>query len=189
MSFSVDNNNYSGSLRVVGMPGGATANLTLTNGVFADNGSRTRNGVGNGTHGVRGTRPDGTSQYKISARGGATVAGGFTYHPTVTIYYTGSQQRVLSAGTTSRYTRTWTLTASDPFDRSTVFSRSSPLRLILDSSRTASFSDTLQAGVAAGSQQWRTFENGTGLPVMAKGTLYYLGADQPSPGALPSDGP
>ncbi|CAM5534164.1 hypothetical protein [Leifsonia shinshuensis] len=188
MSFSVDNNNYTGSLRVVGMPAGARVNLTLTNGVFTDSGSRTKNGVGNGTYGVRGTPPDGDSHYKISVRGDASVTSGFTYDPNVTIYYTGSQQRVIKAGTTTPYTQSWTMTASDPFERSTVFS---PIATSKVDARfvaaDGSFADTLKADVAPGSQPWRQFEDGTGLPVVANGTLYYVGANQPTTGALPSD--
>lgn len=189
MSFSVDNNNYTGSLRVSGMPAAARINLTLTNGVFSDTGSATRNGVGNGTYGVRGTPPDGTTQYKISVVGNASFSNGYTFDPDVAIYYTGSQQRVIKGGTTTPNTSYWTMSASDPFDRSTVFS---PIASTQVASRfvssTASFSDMLTAGVAAGSEPWRQFQDGSYLPVVAKGTLYYLGADQPTTGAsVPSD--
>ena len=191
MSFAVDNNNYTGSLRVSSLPAGASVNLTLTNGVFTDTGSRTRNGVGNGTYAVRGTPPDGDPSYKISARGDATLTSGFTFDPNVTIYYTGSQQRVIKGGTTTPYTRTWTMTATDPFDRSTVFS---PVVTSAVASRFvgegSSFTDTLQADVAAGSQPWRQTTSGRYIPVVAKGTLYGPFADQPTPSAtVPAGAP
>lgn len=184
MSLAVDNNNYNGTLTVTGMPGGARVNLTLTNGVFSDTGSATRNGVGNGTYGVRGTPPNNTSLYKISAVGNASFSNGYTFDPNVTIYYTGAQQRVIKGGTTTPHISYWTMSASDPFDRSTVFS---PIATTQVTSRfvssTAPFSDTLAAAVAAGSQPWRQFDDGSYFPIVAKGTLYYLGADQPTAGA------
>jgi len=189
MSFSVDNNNYTGTLRVVGMQPGSSVNLTLTNGVFTDTGSRTKNGVGNGTYPVKGTPGDGMTSYKISARGDGALQTGFTYDANVNVYYTGSQQRIIRGGTTSPYIERWTMTASDPVARSTVFS---PIvtskvesRFVADGD---TFTDTLQASVAPGSQPWRQFEDGTGLSVVTKGTMYYVGAEQPAPGAeIPAD--
>lgn len=190
MYFDVDHsNNYNGSIVVTGMPAGARVNLTLTNGVFKDSGSRTRNAVGNGSYPVHGTPPDGDATYKISAVGDASMKNGFTYDANVTIYYTPGQQRIIKAGTKSDHIDTWRMTATDPFERSTLFS---PIvtskvesRFVADGD---SFTDTLQASVAPGSQPWRQFTNGTGLSVVAKGTLYYLGAEQPAPGSeIPAD--
>lgn len=184
MSFSVDNNNYTGSLRVVNLPAGATVNLQLSNGIFTDSGSSAKNGVGNGTYPVKGVPTDGTPFYKISATGNVNAPAGWTYDGNVTIYYTGGQQRVIKAGTTTPQRGNYTITASDPVERSTLFSpvvtTSVQSRFVDEGS---SFTDTLQADVATGSQPWRQTTSGRYIPVVAKGTLYGPFADQPTPSA------
>lgn len=191
MSFSVDNNNYTGSLRVANLPAGATVNLQLSNGIFTDTGSATRNGVGNGTYPVKGVPADGQPFYKISATGNVSAPAGWTYDGNVTIYYTGGQQRVIKGGTTTPQRGTYTIAASDPVDRSTLFSpvvTSSVQGRFVDEG--SSFTDTLQADVAAGSQPWRQTTSGRYIPVVAKGTLYGPFADQPTPSAtVPAGAP
>ena len=184
MSFSVDNNNYTGSLRVVNLPAGATVNLQLTNGIFTDTGSSARNGVGNGTYSVKGVPADGTPFYKISATGNVNAPAGWTYDGNVTIYSTGGQQRVIKGGSTTQQRFSYTMTASDPVERSTLFSpvvTSSVQSRFVDQG--SSFTDTLQADVAAGSQPWRQTTSGRYIPIVTQGTLYGPFVDQPSPSA------
>lgn len=191
MSFSVDNNNYTGSLRVVNLPAGATVNLRLTNGVFTDTGSAVKNGVGNGTYPVKGVPNDSDPFYKISATGNVDAPAGWIYQQAVTIYYTGGQQRVIKGAGTAPQRSNYTLTASDPVERSTVFS---PIvtskvesRFVADGD---AFTDTLEAAVAPGSQLWRQTTSGRSIPVIAKGTLYGPFTDQPVASAtVPADAP
>lgn len=118
LSFAVDStNNYAGTawLDVPGAPAGATATLTLTNGIFVATGTNTL--VSTAPLGtqfeVRGVAPDDGSEYKIS--GTALINSG--YSGQLHVWETGDKQKTAGPGSASSYTAS----GFDPAERSTVF--------------------------------------------------------------------
>lgn len=120
MSFTVDNNNYSGSLNITAIsPAGAPGTITLTNGKFT---ASDRNVLSGNFHAgdsfpVTGIPPADNSDYEISASATFTATGGPGGN--VHMWITPGRQGLASPGTAAG--TSFNATAHDPFDRTTAF--------------------------------------------------------------------
>jgi hypothetical protein len=166
--------------------------VTLTGAVFTDTGLATAV-VGDGAVlAITGTPLDSdASKYSITASYSVTVPG--APRARVRLWKTSSPayaQRDVSSG--GKYPDT-VVTAFDETDDPIDLTFSPVMSTQVDSvfvTPGEPYVDTVLAGVADDSNPWRTFTDGSYVPVIAHGTLYGPFADPPAPSAdVPADAP
>jgi hypothetical protein len=180
MSFTVDNNNYTGHLNITALsPSPASGTITLTNGVFT-NGTPSLSGVfavGQSIP-VNGVPPAGATDYEISAVASFTAPGGPAGN--VHLWTTPGRQSVASPGSTSP--SSFSATAHDPFDRTTTFAPvvttqvpSVAVKMGDVPQDEITFSTTNFTDVASGqtvNNPWPQTGGGAYFPLTARGTWY-----------------
>lgn len=116
-------NHYRGTLRITGLsPENARGSVTLANGVFADTGLSTRDGVtNNSSFAVLGVPPADGSNYRIRAEGEFRAEGKRIYDSNVTIHSEGSMQRTAGPGGSRASAMRFALEAEDADERSSDF--------------------------------------------------------------------
>jgi hypothetical protein len=123
LNFTTDANNFSGTVTAAVTPANATGTVTLSNGIFTSTASATMSGVAAGETLAIAGKP--LSDKDTSYRIGATGTFGAPIDPTadsnVMMFTTGSEQRLLSAGTSSTPNASFAVSGSDSADRSTLF--------------------------------------------------------------------
>lgn len=178
-------NHYSGSIEIAGLhPAHSLGSVTLSNAVFADTGSPTRNGLNNNTSlQIIAVPPIGESSYAVSAEGAFSAEIEPRYDANVQLHQ-DTGQRSVGPGTSSRVTN-YTLRGADPDARSTLFqpvigTRVQSKFVQLDES----FIDVLSFSTRADSgglhHPWYRDRAGNYLPVTARGTLYGPFDEQPA---------
>lgn len=177
-------NAYDGFVRVTTNPANARGTLTLEGAVVASTGASNAS-VGNGSLvAIRGVPQDAELSYSIAARASFTASSGAA--PNVTVYTTGSQQRTIRNGNPGSVSFSAADSVKDiPLLFEPVVQTSVASRFVDDG---APFVDGLVASVAEGSGPWRTLEDGSGVPVVATGTLYGPFTSQPDVAATPPVG-
>jgi len=192
--FNVDSeDNYKGTLRVNVNPANATGTVTLTNGVFADTGLKTRSGVRNGqVFNIRGIPPvSNPKSYKISASG-TFQAEGSGYAANVRVYETPGGQKTIGYG--SKPTTTFSFSGTDPFLRAGEFLPALSTTATAYVQEGQPFRDQVTFFTVADSDDvnnsWAQTEGGSYYPVMAEGTLYGPFAERPTVAdEAPADAP
>lgn len=180
MTFTVDNNNYQGSLNITALsPSPASGTITLTNGVFA-NGQSTMSGsfFAGQSIAVTGVPPAGSVSYEISAH--ADFIGNSGPAGNIHLYTTGSRQGLATPGTSQG--ANFSADAQDPFDRSALFApvvttqaTSALVRRGVAPQDTLTFATTNFTDPTSGqtvNNPWPQFADGTYLPLTATGTWY-----------------
>jgi hypothetical protein len=116
LTLSIDaTSDFTGYLDVTTTPAEATGTVTLTNGVFADSGSATREAVPNGAHlAVKAVPPAGGAPYRISATSDDFTAPGGPA-ATVHLYSTPGAQTLTASG--AMRSLVFSATATDARDR------------------------------------------------------------------------
>jgi len=178
LDFQVDGtNNYEGNMVAHVDPANATGTVSLANGVFADTGLATKDGiVNNGVYPVHGVAPEDGSDYKISGEGAFTGSGGTAYSSNVTIY-SDELQRTAGPGTTTTSPVSFTINGADPTFRIPDFN---PVVGTQVSSKFVEvgqeFTDTLNFATTADdaglNNPWYVNRSGRYAPITAVGTLY-----------------
>lgn len=174
-------NALEGYVSVETNPATATGTLTLNNAVDSSTGSSTVSVSHGQVVPIRGVPDDSAGFYVVGAQASFTAPGGAS--ATVTLHSTGGQQRTLKAGQPSQIS----FEASASSER--IDLTFSPIvQTTVASTFVAAgdaFVDTLTASVAEGSAPWRTLADGSGMPVVATGTLYGPLVDRPAVSATP----
>lgn len=179
-------NHYLGTLQVSGLsPSNAVGSISLENGVFADTGLPTRDGVtNNSSFAVTGVPPESGGAYRIRAEGAFRGSGEPVYEPSVTVYAEGSMQRTVGPGNSRPSVVNFVLSGEDSSDRTTVFH---PIVGTQVASKFVAlgeeFADVLTFSVAPDSHgltnPWYRNQQGEFAPIRALGTLYGPFLSQP----------
>lgn len=192
LTFSVDNNNYTGTMTVHTSPVSARGTIKLTNGKFTATGSSTSGTVTNGSKlAVQGIPPANAASYEISGTGSFTAGSSVTnYDGNGHLWNTAGSQRLLGPGTTSSPRATFTVSGHDPFDRSTIFTPVVSTKVasaIVQPNGVAN--DTITASVTSATPWYKT-TSGAYLSIIAKGTLYGpFAAPQTQSATIPAGAP
>ncbi|TIH33793.1 hypothetical protein D4765_14010 [Subtercola vilae] len=184
LDFAVVGSNFDGTVTADVQPSTATGAITLTNGVFTATGSSSVAGVTAGeTLDVHGAPPAGVKDYQISGSGTFTgPSTGSHADSNVAQYNTGSEQRLLVAGTSTAPTATFTVSGHDPFARSAAFAPivgTTVASTFVDAGATPqdnlTFSTTsFQASSGRTvTNPWAKAGDGSYVPIVANGTLYW----------------
>lgn len=172
-------NHYRGTLRITGLsPENARGSVTLVNGVFADTGLSTRDGVvNNSSFAVLGLPPADGSDYRIQAEGTFRAEGKRIYDSNVAIHSEGSMQRTVGPGRSRASATRFTLQTEDTGERSSDFRPVVGTRVASKFvSQGEEFSDLLTFATRASEEGlnnpwYRNPEHGY-TPIKAVGTLY-----------------
>lgn len=181
----VMSNAYDGYVTVTTSPTTATGTLTLTGATVVDTGLTTAAVVNGSIIPILGNPLDSENKYSITASATFTASGGTS--PNLNLYTTGSQQRTVRGGNPSTITFSDSDFVSDPLEL--AFSPIVGTQVASEFVNPGdAFVDTIVADVAAGSEVWRRYGNGSYATVVAVGTLYGPFADRPAVAALPPVG-
>lgn len=179
LEFVVDNrNHYIGTVTMRGTAG-STGSITLTNGVFTDTGTSTRDAVEGVAYAIKGVPPVGANAtYKMSGSGRFTPPGAEGYAARVRVWNptVNGQQRSLSAGPRVS-PRPFDVSGGDPRTRSTVFQPVLSTTAQAFVQRNGVFTDTVRFSTApdtAGlNNPWyQAPASGKYVPILAEGTVY-----------------
>ena len=123
LTFSIDADNFRGTVTAAVFPAGATGSINLTNGIFTSTGSATMTGVTAGqTFDISGVPSSETDvSFRVSGSGSFTTGGESKTDSNLVLFTTGAEQRLLSAGSSSPTSTSFTVSGADGFDRSILF--------------------------------------------------------------------
>lgn len=185
LTFTTDpENHYQGELFVSARPANSLGTVTLSNGVFADTGSATRNGVRDGdVYAVQGVAPEDGSNYRIRAVGEFSALGSPVFHENVRLH-TDSAQRTAGPGTSESGLQRFSANGEDSTERTSSFVPTVGTQVastFVQANETLKDVVTFRTAAAAGgaNNNWYRSPSGEYAPVTAHATIYGPFLSQP----------